>query len=330
MRAIILYIFLSLALFFGSVGAVFADVDIEVNYWWVWANNVNIWGGPSDASGTAKNNDKLQDFNDEGFVDIAVGGEKWLYNSFVQFARDFKNIFYAIATVYFLIISIKLIISSNSEEEWANWKKGVIWITIGIIFMQMAYSITLLLFDQGVSGNLAVDLMKSVVMPLVLLLQTLVGPVFIVIAIYEFYRLVTSNGNEEARKQTISSIIYALIGFIVVKFATILVETFYWKVSCENIDLGILSLEWQACINEADLSSWASVILEIIKWLNSFAAIFVMVMIIYAGFQIIFSRGDEEKVNKGKKAIVYIAIGLLLLVMNFLIVTFFFRPEVAI
>jgi len=31
-------------------------------------------------------------------------------------------------------------------------------------------------------------------------------------------------------------------------------------------------------------------------------------MILYAGFQILFSGGDEEKVSKGKRAIIYVAI----------------------
>ena len=50
-------------------------------------------------------------------------------------------------------------------------------------------------------------------------------------------------------------------------------------------------------------------------------------MIIYAGIQILLSRGDEEKIKKGKNAIIYIAIGLGLLVMNYLILTFFIIPE---
>jgi hypothetical protein len=50
-------------------------------------------------------------------------------------------------------------------------------------------------------------------------------------------------------------------------------------------------------------------------------------MIIYAGAQIMLSAGDEEKIKKGKQSIIYIAIGLGVLVMNFLILTFFLRPE---
>jgi hypothetical protein len=34
-----------------------------------------------------------------------------------------KNLFYAVATVFFLIISFKLIVSNNTEEELGKFKK---------------------------------------------------------------------------------------------------------------------------------------------------------------------------------------------------------------
>jgi len=36
----------------------------------------------------------------------------------------------------------------------------------------------------------------------------------------------------------------------------------------------------------------------VINWLNSFVAIVVMIMILYAGAQIMLSGGDEEKIKK--------------------------------
>jgi len=42
--------------------------------------------------------------------------------------------------------------------------------------------------------------------------------------------------------------------------------------------------------------------------MNGFVILIVLIMIIYAGFQILLSGGDEEKVNKGKNAVAYIAV----------------------
>jgi divalent metal cation (Fe/Co/Zn/Cd) transporter len=38
--------------------------------------------------------------------------------------------------------------------------------------------------------------------------------------------------------------------------------------------------------------------IKVINWANSFIAIIVVLLIIYAGFQIMTSGGDEEKIKK--------------------------------
>lgn len=202
------------------------------------ANNISIGGRPQGDASNVRANDKLMDFNEEGqFIEAATGGERGIYNTLIRFARDLKNLFYAIATVFFLIISLRLILASNAEEEVENFKKGIIWITIGIIVMQIAYSLTLLLFDQGVSAQLGASLLQNVVYPLLELLQTLASFFFIGMAIYAFYRLVSANGNEEAIKSGKMTIVYALIGFLIVRFARAIVEAFYGRIYCESYQI---------------------------------------------------------------------------------------------
>ncbi len=47
-------------------------------------------------------------------------------------------------------------------------------------------------------------------------------------------------------------------------------------------------------------------------------------MVIYAGWLIFISGGDEEKLKKAKRTIIYLAIGLILLVASQAIFRFFF------
>jgi len=41
----------------------------------------------------------------------------------VKVARALKNIFFAIASIYFLIIVLRLLFTENSEEEFGKFKK---------------------------------------------------------------------------------------------------------------------------------------------------------------------------------------------------------------
>ena len=291
------------------------------------ANNISIWWSAGTQSSKATANDKLGGFNENNqFIGINVGGEKGLFNTLIRIARDIKNLFYAIATIFFIIISLKLILATNTEEEVGKFKKWIIWITIGLIVMQIALAFSKMLFDQWVSAGLGARLIENLIWPLILLLQTLAAIFFIAMAIFAFYRLVTANGNEEAVKSGKMTILYALIGFMIIRFARAIVEAFYGTINtCTS--LGYTIVDDEAICNRVDVSGWSAIIIHVLNWLNGFVAIVVLIMIMFAGVQIILSNGDEEAIKKWKQSIIYIAIGLLILVFNYLILTFFLVPE---
>lgn len=320
----IIFLIIAISSMFLGAHSTYA-VDLSTVGGWQNVDNLRIGTSNGAESWNASENTKLQNFNDDDrFIGVSRGWERWLYNTLIRFARDMKNIFYAIATIYFLIICLRLIFSSNTEEELGKFKKWIIWITVGLIVMQIAFVFTTILFDQWVSASLWAILLENLVMPMIALIQTLAAIFFVAMAIYAFYRLVTANGNEEAIKSGKMTILYALIWFLIVRIAKTIVEAFYGKINCSWWPL-VWNTGW--CVNVSDVSDGIQLIVRIINWLNWFVAIVVLLMIIYAGVQILLSGGDEEKIKKWKQAIIYVAIWLFLLAINFLIITFFLRPE---
>ena len=55
----------------------------------------------------------------------------------------------------------------------------------------------------------------------------------------------------------------------------------------------------------------------------NFAALIAVTVIIIAGFYLLFSLGDEQKITTARKIIIYTAVGLLVLVLAKVIVAFF-------
>lgn len=296
------------------------DTDIGIT-----SNGVT---GPSDIfdkkldTGNSKSwkdrNDKLNTIwsSDTRFIEgDSTVWDKWVFVMLVKVARALKNIFFAIASIYFLIIVLRLLFTENSEEEFGKFKKWIFWITIWIIIMQLAYSLVMTTFNKSISWGLANDILQWIVIPLIRLLETAASFFFIAIAIFAFYRMVTSAWDEEKAKSWKMSIFYAIIGFIVIKISGLIVKTTYSKTLCDaknNVNCSV-----------TDIEQWASIIFKIINWLNGFVWIAVVIMIIYAGAQIIFSNGDEEKIKKAKTSLIYIVIGIFILMVNYLILTFF-------
>jgi hypothetical protein len=195
----------------------------------------------------------------------------------------------------------------------------LIWITIWIVVMQMSYAFVYSVFDKWVS-TFAWSLIETVFIPIIRLLETLASIFFLLIAIYSFIRLVSSNWEKEKIKKWTDSMIYATIWIFLVILSTNIIEGIYWDYS--------ISSSWLSSIEkENNFSSFITLFLNFINWVNWFVAIVTLLMIMYAWVNIIFANWDEEKIKKWRTTIIYAFIWIFILVISYLILTFFIWPD---
>jgi len=300
--------------------------------WWNSSTNYDGWWSSSNQYDQKVNSDLRMWDNwlnnnhlnklwwDSNFIKTNVSWENGIYYFLLKAAQSIKNIFLVLATIYFLITALKLLLAEGSSDEqfwkFKNWFK---WITAWIIVMQIAYSYVLTIYNQKVNTALAGWIVHNIIEPLVKLLETAVAFFFIWVMIFAFYKIITAWWEEEKAKQWKMSVLYAFMWFIIIKLSSYFVSATYSKTLC--------NLDWVQCINEKKLSDNWHIIFTVINWLNWFVWIVVVLMIMYAGFQIIFSNWEEEKVKKARKAIIYIIIWILILIFNYFILTFFLQDN---
>ena len=240
---------------------------------------------------------------------------EWIQATILKIAQDFKNLVTILATIALLVLVFRLFFATNTDEDVAKFKTGILYIIIGIALMQLSYSIVSVLFDQDIDRNLWESLVQDVFEPIISLLLYGAAFAFLAMWIAAFYMLITAGGDEEKSKKWKQTVLYAVAWFIVIRFADILVK---WSYS------------WTYNPTWAQTTDLIDLVSRIINWVNTFVGLITVLMIIYAGVQVIFGFWDEEKLKKAKKSLVYIWIGLFILVANFAIVTFFLRPEAVI
>jgi len=297
-RAFILLVFMFTIISFVWLNKVNA-LDYDVSTW-----NVKQW---------QERNDLLDDFwvkNTEYYKMWDQSWAQWIKYLIVNVAGSLKNLFFALATLFYLIIVFKILVASNSEEEFWKFKKWIIWITIWIVIMQIAYTFVSTIYGKKELWNsMASNLITNIVDPFIWLFEMLASMIFLSVAIYAFYRLVTANWKEEEATKAKMTIVYAIIWFILLKIVKVIVNWVY-------------SVNWNPWYEKV-----SSTIMQIINWVNWFVAILTLLLIIYAWFNIMFSNWDEEKIKKAKATIVYIAIWMFLLIANYLILIFFIFPK---
>jgi len=332
MKKTIFKIFLIIALLFSfwiiSVNAenIFTgdNKEIKITTWGATRASDwnNLWGSANWGSKIHKKNDLFMELKDtkRHFKASENTWEKAIRNMIFNIAKNIKNIFLAITWVYFLIIVLRLLFTENAEEEFEKFKKWIIWITAWIILMQVSYSFVDTIFNKEVDAKLAWSLIENIVQPMVKLLETAASFFFIAIAIFAFFRIISSNWEEEKAKKWKISVAYAIIWFLVIKVSNFLVTWIYSKTLCKH------SSEIGTC-NAVEIKETAWVMFDVINWTNGFVWIVVVIMIIYTWFQIIFSNWEDEKIKKSKKSLLYIVIWIIILTMNYIILTFFLKGD---
>ncbi len=305
-----------------------APFDININSWQP-NTNLETWN-IKDSNG--KTNDHLDNLDwDLGQFTVLTWWEKWFRQTLFNIAKSLKNIFFVIAWLYFLILVIKLIFTENTDEEAWKFKKWVIWISLWLIITQIAYSFVKVLYDNNISEWLANTFTRDIIYPLIRLLEIWASFFFVAIAIYAFFRMITANWEEEKVKEWRMSIFYSIIWFIVIKISRVAVDTIYWKVDCNNSTvLWVIEFSNSNCVIQENLNGTVKIVADIINWSNSIIWIVILILIIYTWAQVIFSAGDEEVLKKAKKSILYIILWIILLFINYMILTFFIIPETAI
>ena len=290
------------------------------------SENLDIWSTNNDNN---INLDLLNQLQSDEDIDVWDEWDKSVVELLFTIAKDVKTIFYILSGIYFLVLVVKILFSSNSEEEIWNFKKGILWITIWIILMQISYYFVNILYAQEIWWDLAGSFTSGIINPLIKVLETAASFFFILIAIFAFYSMVTANWDEEKVKTWKMSIFYWLIWFIVIKISKEIIAATYWKIDCSyNTVLGIFQINGSECVADNKLSWVSETIVNIINWMNSFVGIIVIIIIIYVGFQLLlWSTWDEDRLSKVKKSITYIVIWIAILVLNYFILTFFITPE---
>jgi hypothetical protein len=110
----------------------------------------------------------------------------------ITIARDLKNIATLLAVVFIFILVLKIIFSSGSEEDVKKWKHGIIFTSIGIVVMQIAYILIATLYDKKVDSVTASDFLDKIIYPFIRMLELLASFAFLAMGFYAFYLIITA------------------------------------------------------------------------------------------------------------------------------------------
>lgn len=72
--------------------------------------------------------------------------------------------------------------------------------------------------------------------------------------------------------------------------------------------------------NAAVSDDFRAAVVGFMNYFLSFLGLIAVIMVVYAGILLVTAQGDEQQINKGKKIILWAAIGMLIIMLSYAIV----------
>ncbi len=149
--------------------------------------------------------------------------------------------------------------------------------------------------------------LNAVILAVTRVLRNLLGGIAIIWIVIAGIRMIMASGNEEKIKEQKSSIIYAVIGLVIILILERLIVLIY----------GVQGMERGLVARPEGLSEE---ILGVVSFIKALIGSIAILMIMISGIKTIAAVGEEEKIAEQRKSILWIIVGIVIIVINQVIV----------
>lgn len=90
---------------------------------------------------------------------------------------------------------------------------------------------------------------------------------FLAMMIYAFYTMVTGGGDDEKQKKGKNMVIYAFVGFLLIRLPQAVIEAIYGQPDCKTTLSGLITVG-DCAIEKQDLSASIGIVGKLINFFN--------------------------------------------------------------
>lgn len=160
-------------------------------------------------------------------------------NVLIQIFKSLAIAVFILAVIIAFISVIRLLTSGNGEEDFSTWMMTLVWSVAGLFLISIAYTVirqfeTRVFSEQTINSQTVYNAVINIIYPILNFLRYLAATCFFLTAIYAFYRIVTSAGNEEGFDAGKKIFIGSIIGFVIMMIAEPLVRIAYGGGKCSG------------------------------------------------------------------------------------------------
>lgn len=245
-------------------------------------------------------------------------------NLAVRIIDNVKFIIGAVAVLLIIISGVKLITAGGNEEVFTKQAMALVYGILGLFIIGLAGEISQILeVDRGgflKDPNVAIQksrLFNRTVEIVITFVKYIIGSVSVLFIVRNGLRMVLLGGNEEEIGKDKKNIFYGLLGLVVILISNPIINQVFFKIDMASYP-GI-----EAVKPGIDPKRLAQEIAGMTNLVAAIAGPLALLSLVAGGLMYILAGGEDEKIGKAKKIIMWSLIGLVIIYGAFAIVSTF-------
>jgi cytochrome bd-type quinol oxidase subunit 2 len=231
-----------------------------------------------------------------------------------NFIPIFRYIFLGVALLFLGIYIFRLVTTTGSEEEFTTQRKNLLFSVLGFVILGLATEVARIFdpmrnVDRGSIASQVVA--ESVAQKVIIFMEIGLGTIAIITIFYIAFLMLTSQGDDEQIGKAKVYFQFFILGFVVVMLADPLVKNVFYP------NLG------ERNPGTPEFTNFVIEITAVLKFFLVFGAIIVFTAFIASGIIFLISAGNQELQDRAKSILIWTAVGILLIVISYAVVSFF-------
>lgn len=254
-----------------------------------------------------------------------------------QIIKVAKYLLGGVFMIFLGVYVLNFISAGDKEEASTKFKNQMLWAFVGFIILALAqpFSQAFILLREDSTVNLLTDPKVALASAEIVgftyrsaahLLQYLLGGIALVVMGVSAFKMLSSVGDEESIKNARKAIVWAALGLIIAGSSALLVDKVFAP-EAALVEGEVITAQF-AEILQSGQSQARILVLNYVKYFQTFVGAGAMLMLFLAGFKMISAAGNEEIITKQRKMITWIFLGLAVILISEGFVNVFL-PEVS-
>ena len=281
----------------------------------------------------------MHDFNTGGRTDIQdthggvnkghiIGGE-----ALNQVVIGVKNVVAAFAIAFMVYYGLQMVTAGGSEENVNQARSGLIWSILALVTMLVIDTAIFDIFYGGRVGGLGqattfdseqtlratVDNASNLVIQALEWFQGILIIIAVGYLCLSGIKMLVAFGNQEDIDAQKIVFTWAGVGVVVLLLNNVLIQEVVYKyVLADNFEV----------VYAPDAGRGIREIIGVIRYFLQFLAVVAFTVFVYGGGQWIFSFGNDDRVETGKKVVLSAGIGIVIILVSYVVVSSMVRGQI--